>query len=50
MVSGSSSRYEDKGSNPGGHLGALMGTSALCDEGTHQPVVALDCLHPVTGR
>ena len=27
-----------------------MGTSALCDVGTHQPVVALDCLYPVTGR
>ena len=27
-----------------------MGTSDLCAEGTQQPVVALDWLHPVTGR
>ena len=56
VFSGSSSRSDDRGSNPasttGGHLrsrvrqGALIGTSALCDAGTHQPEVALDCLLP----
>ena len=27
-----------------------MGTSPLCNVGIHQPVAALDCLYPVTGR
>ena len=27
-----------------------MGNSVLCDEGTHESVVVLDLLHPVTGR
>ena len=27
-----------------------MGACSLCDAGTHQPVEALDCLYPVTGR
>ena len=50
VVSGSSSQL-----TTGGHLrsrvqvGALMGTSALFDEGA-QPVVVLDCLYPINGR
>ena len=27
-----------------------MGACSSCDAGTHQPVEALDCLYPVTGR
>ena len=53
-----SSRFEDRDSHARhwGALetsvwyGALMGTSAFSDVGTHQPVVALDRLYPVTGR
>ena len=60
MFSGSCSRYDNQDSNPaptnGGHLRsriqeeAHMGTSALCDAGSHQPVVALDCFYPVPAR
>ena len=52
VVSGSSFWFEHLGSNPavttGGHLRSrvqkdvVIGTSALCDLKTHQPVVALD--------
>ena len=59
MVSGLSSRSDDRGLNPastaGGHLRnrvrlqAFMGTSTLCGVGSHLSVVALDCFYPVTG-
>ena len=51
VVRGLSFRSDDRGLNPapttGGHLRSQV---ALCDVGTHQPVVTMDCLHLVTGR
>ena len=58
MFSGSCPQHDNRDSNPAhtnwGHLRsriqeeALMGTSALCDVGSHQPLMGLDCLYPVT--
>ena len=58
MVSWSSSRSDDQGSNPGPTTGGTLEKPSPVgsshgyqrDVGTHQIVVALDCLFPVTAR